>query len=344
MTKDGTARRVPVVAITGYLGSGKTTLLNHLLRQPGARIGVIVNDFGELNVDAALITGQIDEAATISGGCLCCLPDSGGLDDALERLSHPRLHLDAIIIEASGAADPITLHRLIRFSGAEHVRPGGIIEVIDAVEHFRTVDIWPDPPARYAVASLVVIGKGDLLEPDKREDTIARIMDRVRARNPQAQFVVARHGRIDPDLVFDIASDEDPPDQLPIGRLIRDAAPSTHDHEHAAAVSLELPDTVSPTAIIDLLEHPPKGTYRIKGRVRVRGPRSERGYLVNLVGTAIHIAPLTVPPAPGELVAIGMHLDRTAALEQLTAVKEQGSVRPDASGLRRLHRYRRLSE
>ncbi|MFP3589350.1 GTP-binding protein, partial [Paraburkholderia sp. SIMBA_055] len=88
------------------LGAGKTTLLNHLLRAPGARLGVVVNDFGAINVDAALVTGQVDEAAAISGGCVCCLPDSGGLDEALEKLSDPRLRLDAIIIEASGATDP----------------------------------------------------------------------------------------------------------------------------------------------------------------------------------------------------------------------------------------------
>ncbi|MFF0973213.1 UNVERIFIED_CONTAM: GTP-binding protein, partial [Kocuria sp. CPCC 205295] len=75
--------RVPVIALTGHLGAGKTSLLNHLLRAPGARLGVVVNDFGELNVDAALVSGQVDEAASISGGCLCCLPDAGGLDEAL---------------------------------------------------------------------------------------------------------------------------------------------------------------------------------------------------------------------------------------------------------------------
>ncbi|WP_240930329.1 GTP-binding protein [Isoptericola sp. BMS4] len=58
-------------------------LLNHLLRQPGARVGVVVNDFGDVDVDAGRVTGQVDEPAAISGGCLCCLPDAGGLDDAL---------------------------------------------------------------------------------------------------------------------------------------------------------------------------------------------------------------------------------------------------------------------
>ena len=94
---------IPVIALTGYLGAGKTTLLNHVLRSPDARIGVVINDFGELNVDAGLVTGQVDEPASIAGGCICCLPDDGGLDVALARLADPKLRLDAIIVEAAPA-------------------------------------------------------------------------------------------------------------------------------------------------------------------------------------------------------------------------------------------------
>lgn len=97
---------VPVIALTGYLGAGKTTVLNHLLRAPGARLGVVVNDFGDIGVDAALVSGQVDEPASVAGGCLCCLPDAGALVPALERLTRPRLGLDAVIIEASGIAEP----------------------------------------------------------------------------------------------------------------------------------------------------------------------------------------------------------------------------------------------
>ncbi|MER7798421.1 GTP-binding protein [Microbacterium sp. NPDC096154] len=155
------AERIPVIGVTGYLGAGKTTLLNHLLARPGARLGVVVNDFGEINVDAALVTGQIDEAASIAGGCICCLPDAGGLDDALARLTDPRLGLDAVLVEASGAADPLALARLIRFSGVERVRPGGLIDVVDAREHERAVDTGAVAPARFAAATLVVVNKLD---------------------------------------------------------------------------------------------------------------------------------------------------------------------------------------
>ncbi len=119
------AAHVPVIALTGHLGAGKTTLLNRLLREPGARIGVIVNDFGAINVDAALVTGQVDEPVSIAGGCLCCIEDVSGLDDALEQLTRPRLALDAVVVEASGLAEPGALAQLIASSRAPRVRPGG---------------------------------------------------------------------------------------------------------------------------------------------------------------------------------------------------------------------------
>lgn len=342
-TRLGGAGRVPVIALTGHLGAGKTSMLNHLLRRPGARLGVVVNDFGALNVDAALVSGQVDEAAAISGGCVCCLDDSGGLDEALHRLSRPRLRLDAIVVEASGVAEPITLARLIGRSGVNRTRPGGLVEVIDAVEHFRTVDLWPEPPARYAAATLVVINKVDLLPEDQREQVLARIRERVRQRNPRVQIVTARHGRIDPGLVFDTAADGDPAGELPLAQLIRDQNRDLHDHEHARAASVELTRPISPSMLIDLLEDPPEGAYRVKGRVRVRGSRTEQGFVVNVVGTLIHIAPLPEPPPAGELVAIGMRLDQPAAQQRLDALVNAPADEPDTAGLRRLRRYRTLS-
>lgn len=339
-----TAPRIPVIAVAGHLGAGKTSLLNHLLRTPGARLGVVVNDFGALNVDAALVSGQVDEAAAISGGCICCLPDAGGLDDALEKLTQPRLGLDAIVIEASGAADPITLARLLNFSGVERVRLGGVIEVIDAVAHFQTVDTWPEPPLRHAVATLVVITKADLVPETERQSRVELIRHRVLERNPAALVLEARQGRIDPALVFDAASTEDPIDELPIARLLREDAPAHVGHEHAHAVSVAIAEAVAPSALVDLLEDPPEGAYRMKGRVRVRGPRGDRGYLVNVVGRMIHVARLPHPPEVGELVAIGVELDEVSAERRLRKVAAAPIAAPDAAGLKRLLRYRRLSD
>ncbi|WP_431791877.1 CobW family GTP-binding protein [Kocuria palustris] len=335
--------RVPVIALTGHLGAGKTSLLNHLLRAPGARLGVVVNDFGELNVDAALVSGQVDEAASISGGCLCCLPDAGGLDEALRRLAQPRLHLDAILVEASGAADPLALSRIIGSSEVGTVRHGGAIEVIDAVTHFQTVDARETPPNRFAAASLVVIGKADLLADQDREAVVGRICERVRARNPDVPIVQAVRGGIDPALVFDTAADDDPVDQLPLARLMREQSAEQHDHDHAQAVSVALEHPVAPGALVELLEDPPRGAYRLKGRVRVHGSRGRSGFRVDVVGPMIHVARLPEPSEPGELVVVGLDLDADDARRRLQEVAASQPSSADAAGLRQLTRLQRLS-
>ncbi|MDT3442992.1 MULTISPECIES: GTP-binding protein [unclassified Pseudofrankia] len=334
--------RVPVIALTGYLGAGKTTVLNRLLQTPGARLGVVVNDFGAINVDAALITGQVDQPASIAGGCLCCLPDTDGLDEALEKLTHPRLRLDAVIVEASGVADPPALARLIRFSGVDRVRPGGLIDVIDAASYFATVDRGGLPPARFASASLVLINKTDRVPPAHRAETVARISSRVRASNPHAHIVDTTHGRIDPALVFDAASPHDPADELPLAALAR------HDHDdephpRVGAVTVPAAGPIDPGLLVDLLEDPPTNVYRLKGTVTVNTGRGMRGYVVNIVGRQTHLAMRPVTEGPDGLVAIGMHLDEPTVRARLEAALQPCLDRPAADGVRRLARLRRLS-
>lgn len=337
---------MPVIALTGYLGAGKTTVLNHLLRQPGARVGVVVNDFGDINVDAALISGQVDEPASIAGGCLCCLPDAGGLDDALAKLTHPRLGLDVVVIEASGLAEPGVLARLIRSSRVARVRPGGVIDVVDAVEHFTSVDrdVRKPAPARYAAASLVLVNKCDRLTDTQRHDTLRRVEARVRERNPDAHVLPVARGRVDPFLVYDATTATDPSDQLPFGDPPDHGhGHHTPGHEHAGAVSVTCPGPVEPTRLLGLLEDPPAHTYRIKGRVSVATGRGLRRYVVHLVGRTVHVHPAPALTQTGsELVAIGIGLDAGDVhrrLQRALTLAPRASVR----GSRDLRRYARLS-
>lgn len=286
------ASNIPVIALTGYLGAGKTTLLNHLLRAPGVRLGVVINDFGAINVDSALVEGQIDEAASIAGGCLCCMPDAGGLDEALRVLSRPKLRLDAIIVEASGVAEPTSLARLLGEAMNGRTRFGGVVDVVDAAEYFATVDTRREPPARFAACTLVVVNKVDLLPDEQRAETVRRIKERVDQRNPSAQVVEAMRGAVDPELVFDVAQLEDPEDQLPLGSLIRSLS-AADEHVHADSVTVLATGPVDARALVDLLENPPEGVYRLKGFVQVWQGGGRSGavrYAINIVGHHVHVS------------------------------------------------------
>ncbi|MGV0602164.1 CobW family GTP-binding protein, partial [Mycolicibacterium pulveris] len=329
---------IPVIALTGYLGAGKTTLLNHVLRQPGARIGVVINDFGELNVDAALVTGQVDEPASIAGGCICCLPDDGGLDDALAKLADPRLGLDAIIVEASGLADPVAISRIIRFSGVDRIRPGGIVDVIDATTHFDTVDDGNTAPARYGAASLVVVNKLDQIPLDRRDAVLQRIESRVRERNPDVHLVGAVAGRVDPALLYDVADTDEDTGQLSFRELLVSDA---HHHVHADSVTVTSDGCVDPGVLLDLLEKPPAGVYRLKGFVSVRSGARTRSYAVNVVGTSVHVATAPKPARTNSLVAIGTSFDVDDVRAAIDAALRPHDAPVPAAGMRRLQRYRR---
>lgn len=346
-------RRVPVIALTGYLGAGKTTLLNQLLLRPGGRVGVVVNDFGAVNVDAGLITGQVDQVGSIAGGCLCCLDDVSGLDDALERLTHPRLALDAVVVEASGIAEPTTLAQLIRYSGVEAVRPGGLVDVVDAANYLDTLDDGIGAtPARFAVASLVVINKCDLLDAEVRDDVLARIEARVRRSNPAAYVIRTARGQIDPALFFDVATPDDPEDELPIPALLRQQRhehAGSHDPEHrhvdharVGSVTVEVPGPIEPATVVELLENPPGDAYRIKGTICVDAGRSRRGYVVQVVGRHAHVERTAAAPATSRLVAIGVRLDAEHVRERLRQTLTPAG-RSSLRGLQRLERRRRLS-
>ena len=331
---------IPVIALTGHLGAGKTTLLNHLLRHPRTRIGVVVNDFGELNVDAGLVAGQIDEPASIAGGCICCLPDDGGLDDALVKLADPTRRLDAIVIEASGLADPVAIARIIGFSEVRGVRPGGLVDVVDAVNHFDTVDRGALAPMRYGAASLVVVNKLDRVPEDERSVVVHRVKQRVVQRNQRAHVVGTTGGRIDPALLFDTTETSGQIGQLSFLDLVPE---EPHDHVHADAVTVSSAGCVDPDVLFDILEAPPRGVFRLKGVVAVRHPASVHTYVVNLVGNAIHIGKAPQRAVPNCLVAIGMHLDTDAVRAVLESAVGPVSAPASSAAVRRLQRYRRLS-
>jgi G3E family GTPase len=317
-----------------------------VLRSPGARVGVIINDFGELNVDAMLVAGQIDEPVSIAGGCICHLPDDGAIDGALTKLADPRLNLDAVIVEASGLADPLIVARILGFSRVAGLRYGGLVDVVDAATHFDIVDTGQVLPARYRAASLVVVNKLDQLPSSDRAAMVERVEQRVRERNSRATVVGAVGGQIDSRLLYDVGGSGDEPGQLSLRELLvddTDDAVAHDDHVHADSVTVSTDGDVDPGAVIDLLEAPPAGVYRLKGAVNMRHGRATPTFAVNLVGPTIHIANAPPGVTANFLVAIGMHLDTDEVRARLDAALRPCTEPATLTDIHRLRRYRRRS-
>ncbi|MDD7916604.1 CobW family GTP-binding protein [Actinomycetospora callitridis] len=303
-------RRVPVVLVAGHLGAGKSTLVNHLLRRAdGVRIGVVVNDFGAIGIDAMLVAGQASAVTSLADGCLCCTTDANGLAGLLAELTAPAARLDLVVVEASGLAEPRELVRLLLDAvggEARHAAYGGLVVVVDAVEEGEH-----DEAVR--LADLVVLNQVD------RVDDPGPLLASLRANAPGPVLPVVR-GALDPALLIDPPARRGPPrsGQLSFDALLREDAEVEHTHAAWESVAVERDTPLDPARFAAFLEAGPTGVFRSKGVVRFPGAAP---FVVQTVGTAIRVrpAPRSVDVAGARLVFLGVGLDAAALHAALDA-------------------------
>jgi G3E family GTPase len=190
---------LPATVIGGYLGAGKTTLVNHLLRHAnGRRLGVLVNEFGALPIDADLIQGQHGRLMTVIGGCMCC-SYGDELLSALQVFAAQPETLDHLLIECSGVAMPGAIAHILASL------PGIVLDAVVVVVDSETIrahaaDRWiSDTVTRQlADADMVIANKTDLAT----EGLLPWLADTA----PRAKIVPALQGKVAPELVLGLAA------------------------------------------------------------------------------------------------------------------------------------------
>ncbi|MFG3505626.1 CobW family GTP-binding protein [Streptomyces sp. NPDC047821] len=320
-------QQIPVVVLAGFLGSGKTTLLNHLLRSArGTRIGVMVNDFGSIEIDAMTVAGQVGSTVSLGNGCLCCAVDASELDTYLEVLTRPSSRLDVIVIEASGLAEPQELVRMILASDNERIVYGGLVEVVDAAEFDATRERHPETDRHLAIADLVVVNKADRVAPEE----LRRVHAAVTGLADRAAVIDAAYGRVDPELLFDRAArtDDGGPRQLTFEDLDDQyAVEDAHPHAAYETVSFTAGEPMHPRRLLDFLDSRPEGLYRIKGFVDFGAADPANRYTLHAVGRFLRFYPEPWPRGEErltQLVLIGSGADGDALLKALDDCRVTG--------------------
>ena len=200
MTPDG---RTPVVVVTGFLGSGKTTLVNRLVSAVSQSL-VVVNEFGEIPIDHALVENAAEKTIPLPNGCLCCHL-RGDLEEtligaAMRRRRGEIAGFDRVIVETSGLADPGPVAQTLYADPAlaRDFKLGPIVTVVDAAD-FESRQLSREiARAQIVAADVVVLSKVD------RADDTASVEAEVRELNPTVACLQAEFGNIDPAALLNI--------------------------------------------------------------------------------------------------------------------------------------------
>lgn len=262
--------KIPVTVITGYLGAGKTTLLNRILSEKHDKnYAVIVNEFGEIGIDGALVVGADEDIFEMSNGCICCSV-RGDLIETIDNLLKSGRAIDNIIIETTGLADPAPVAQT--FLQEEFVRSktqlDAILTVVDAKHISVELEASREAKEQIAFADILLLNKIDLV------DDVNALEAMLRAINPLAKMYHTKQSDIDLNLILS-------QNAFALDRtLVKDPDFLSHHHHHhhdddVQSFSLESDIPMNREKFSSwmqwVLEHFGKDMLRTKGIISFKG-------------------------------------------------------------------------
>lgn len=286
--------RIPVTIVTGFLGSGKTTLINRVIRDGGlGRVAALVNDFGAIDIDAALIESVADRVVQLTNGCVCCTI-SGDLFQAARDLLDIEPPIERIVVETTGLADPLPVGlTFLKTELRTRCFLEAVVTVVDSANFALDLFKSDAASAQIAHADVIVINKIDLVSHAVVRDLEARIA----VLRPRARMLTATNGAV--PLAAISALDREPE----LERL------ATGSHAHLLRDGFEAHATtfdgvVSGAALNRWLAGSvPAGLFRAKGLLAIDSPG--RWFVFQLCGGRATFEPYPGFPDSNRLVFIG---------------------------------------
>ena len=279
---------IKMVLLTGFLGAGKTTMMQEILTAySDKKTGVIVNEFGEINIDAKLIQKDGVQMAELSNGSIFCACIKDKFVDSLIELSYK--DLDYLFIEASGLADPANMNQILNGIKNNVLNPydyRGSICIIDGESFPELYEVLPAITSQLEFCGAAVINKGDLID----EQQLKEILEIIHGINPEVSTFVTSYCKVNVKEVVDGLTQNN-----------KEARESSNTvSSRPTTFILKGLETVPYDRLETFLKEIVGDTYRIKGFAE-----TDKGNLeISTVGKNIHLKSWEGPVERTEIVVI----------------------------------------